>query len=170
MQIGLVYLLDVSALTVYRLSHTSYGSLSSSYCLRLQFYLKSCISSPDRLPSSSPSAEKPSSRFATFLFLLRNMNHTAGPSRPGDPPTNKRMQQQAESKTVTCVYWANGKCNKSETSCPYAHHLFPVIMERNARQGSKFVACKYKGTEEGCFWPAEVCAYSHQSNHDEETD
>ena len=49
---------------------------------------------------------------------------------------------------------------KSDEACLYAHHLFPVIVERTSAAGYKSVRCF---DEDDCFWPKDVCGRSHPS-------
>lgn len=74
---------------------------------------------------------------------------TSGPSSPAPP---------SPSKTQTCPFWATGTCSKTATSCSHAHHLFPKLVYRSAKNSDEDTRCPEGGA---CFWPTENCAYLH---------
>lgn len=65
----------------------------------------------------------------------------------------------------TCRDWAMGKCRGSATSCPNedAHQLFPQVVERASKYGSKSRLCWDLMGTDGCCWSSDVCGWSHDT-------
>ena len=72
--------------------------------------------------------------------------------------TGATAPPKRERKSITCRHWIENTCTYAEPDRHDAHHLFPVIAERNARKGYKLIPCKYG---HDCWWPRDVCGYSH---------
>lgn len=73
---------------------------------------------------------------------------------------NQRLRNPTTKLPLTCFFWNNGRCTKSDEGCRYHHADTGVIARPPGTQGDKELTCYYWSRGQ-CELPAESCHYAH---------